>query len=142
MVSRRSNLLVHKGIASQRALAMTCKRRRCGSYSPLRGRSCPRCCRPCCERSEPSRYRLNREDFSEIPFPDIKSVQAKIVQEIHARTSQARQLREAAQREWQEAKEKFEKALLGSASKRHCEEQWRNKYPTDISPGEFRMNNR
>jgi hypothetical protein len=56
---------------------------------------------------------LNREDFSEIPFPDIKSVQAKIVQEINARTSQARQLREAAEREWQEAKEKFEKALLG-----------------------------
>lgn len=95
-----------------------------------------------CERSEPSRYRLNREDFSEIPFPDIKSVQAKNVQEINARTSQARQLREAAEREWQEAKEIFEKALLGWASKRHCEEQWRNRYPTDIPPEEFRMNNR
>ena len=34
--------LFQEEIASQRALAMTCKRRRRGRYSPLRGRSCAR----------------------------------------------------------------------------------------------------
>ncbi len=40
---------------SQRALETTCKRRRGGSYSPLRGRNCARslggrCYGPCCDQ--------------------------------------------------------------------------------------------
>jgi restriction endonuclease S subunit len=48
----------------------------------------------------------------QIPIPPL-AIQKKIVTELQRRRAQARQLREEAEREWQSAKEKFEKALLG-----------------------------
>ena len=47
----------------------------------------------------------------QIPIPPIDT-QKKIVSELQRRRAQARALREEAEREWQSAKEKFEKALL------------------------------
>jgi len=46
-----------------------------------------------------------------IPIPSEK-IQEKITSELSHRRAQARALREEAEREWQSAKEKFEKALL------------------------------
>ncbi|MBL8099817.1 MAG: restriction endonuclease subunit S [Anaerolineales bacterium] len=48
----------------------------------------------------------------QIPLPPQK-VQEKIIKELHSLQSQARQLRQEAESQWQTAKEKFEKALLG-----------------------------
>ena len=42
-----------------------------------------------------------------------KKVQQKIVDEYKIRTSRARQLRQEAEKEWQDAREQFEKELLG-----------------------------
>ncbi|HRQ21975.1 MAG TPA: restriction endonuclease subunit S [Anaerolineales bacterium] len=59
--------------------------------------------------------RLTNDDVVNliVPIPrDIKA-QSKIVTELQKRRSQARSLREEAERQWREAKEKFEKALLG-----------------------------
>ncbi|MBI5841250.1 MAG: restriction endonuclease subunit S [Chloroflexi bacterium] len=47
-----------------------------------------------------------------IPIPSEK-IQERISSELSRRRAQARALREEAEREWQNAKEKFEKALLG-----------------------------
>ncbi len=57
--------------------------------------------------------RLANEDVTEllVPIPNELSVQEKIVGEVKHRQAQARALREEAEREWQSAKEKFEKAL-------------------------------
>jgi type I restriction enzyme S subunit len=48
----------------------------------------------------------------QIPLPSLET-QKKIADELNRRRTQARALRESAEREWQSAKEKFEKALLG-----------------------------
>lgn len=57
---------------------------------------------------------VNNETLTQlqIPVPDMK-IQKKIVAELQRRRAQARQLREEAEREWQNAKENFEKVLLG-----------------------------
>ena len=47
-----------------------------------------------------------------IPVPS-KKVQQKIVDEYKICTSRARQLRQEAEKEWQDAREQFEKELLG-----------------------------
>jgi len=49
----------------------------------------------------------------QIPIPPL-DIQKKIVAELQRLRAQARLLREEAKREWQFAKEKFEKALLGT----------------------------
>lgn len=60
------------------------------------------------------RRRIDPKMFSSlnIPIPD-KEKQKEIAREINRRRTQSRALREEAEREWQNAKEKFEKALLG-----------------------------
>ncbi len=63
--------------------------------------------------STPSRYRLNREDMLSLPFPDISAVQEQIKAESIYRKKTAAKLRQEAEKEWQEAKEQFEKELLG-----------------------------
>jgi restriction endonuclease S subunit len=59
--------------------------------------------------------RLTNEDVVSlvVPIPKDINLQKKIVSELQRRRAQARALRESAEREWQKAKEKFEKALLG-----------------------------
>lgn len=59
--------------------------------------------------------RLTNEDVVNlvVPIPRDVDQQKKIVAELQRRRAQARQLREEAERHWREAKEKFEKALLG-----------------------------
>lgn len=65
--------------------------------------------------STPSRYRLNREDMLNLTFPDITDtgLQNIIASEAVSRRSQALALRCTAEREWQNAREQFEKELLG-----------------------------
>lgn len=48
----------------------------------------------------------------QIPLPSL-DIQKKIISELETRRAQARQLREQAERQWQEAKAKFEEQLLG-----------------------------
>jgi len=48
----------------------------------------------------------------QIPLPP-KAIQEKIIKELYDLQSQARQLRQQAESQWQTAKEKFEKVLLG-----------------------------
>jgi type I restriction enzyme S subunit len=59
--------------------------------------------------------RLTNEDVVNlvVPIPKDINLQKKIVSELQRRRAQARTLREEAEREWQSAKEKFEKVLLG-----------------------------
>lgn len=63
--------------------------------------------------STPSRYRLNREDMLKLPFPDIREHQEKIVNDANKVREQVKAMRIQAEREWQAAKEQFEKNLLG-----------------------------
>ena len=63
--------------------------------------------------STPSRYRLNREDMLNLPFPDISTVQEQIRTEALYRQKNAAKLRQDAEKEWQDAREQFEKELLG-----------------------------
>jgi len=60
-----------------------------------------------------ARANINLEEVGQIlvPVPEI-GIQKKIITEVEKRRVQARTLREAAEGEWQSAKEKFEKALL------------------------------
>lgn len=63
--------------------------------------------------STPSRYRLNREDMLKLPFPDISEQQEQIAIEANNIRTQVKTMRIQAEREWQAAKEQFEKDLLG-----------------------------
>ena len=63
--------------------------------------------------STPSRYRLNREDALKLPFPDIKSSQRDIADEAFKVREEVVQLRNEAAKEWEDAKARFEKELLG-----------------------------
>lgn len=65
--------------------------------------------------STPSRYRLNREDMLNLVFPDITNTQLQqsIAQEAVSRRSKALDLRNSAEKDWQNAREQFEKELLG-----------------------------
>lgn len=63
--------------------------------------------------STPSRYRLNREDMLKLPFPDIKSQQDQIAVEANEVRERVKTMHEQANREWEKAKQRFEKALLG-----------------------------
>ena len=63
--------------------------------------------------STPSRYRLNREDMLKLPFPDIREQQEQIAIEANNIRTQVKTMRVQAEREWQAAKEQFEKDLLG-----------------------------
>jgi len=61
----------------------------------------------------PSRYRLNAEDFANLPFPVISSeLQKKIAEEAQRRRNEARHLRHEAETGWQQAKNCFEEHLL------------------------------
>ena len=59
--------------------------------------------------------RLANEDVVDlvIPIPDEK-IQQDVVDELHRRRMEARQLREEAAREWEAAIKGLEKRLLGS----------------------------
>ena len=58
--------------------------------------------------------RISDEDVKALVIPvPSKKVQQKIVDEHKIRTSRARQLRQEAEKEWQDAREQFEKELLG-----------------------------
>ena len=63
--------------------------------------------------STPSRYRLNREDMLKLPFPDIREHQEHIAVEANDVREQVKNMRIQAEQEWQQAKEQFEKELLG-----------------------------
>ena len=65
--------------------------------------------------STPSRYRLNREDMLNLTFPNISDtgLQSIIASEAIRRRDQALALRDTAEKEWQNAREQFEKELLG-----------------------------
>lgn len=63
--------------------------------------------------STPSRYRLNREDMLKLPFPDIRTHQEQIATGANNVREQVKTMRVQAEREWQSAKEQFEKDLLG-----------------------------
>jgi len=62
----------------------------------------------------PSRYRVNRDDFTKLPFPLVSDVvQRKLAVEIADRLRNVRRLREEATREWEAAKAHFESRVLG-----------------------------
>jgi len=63
--------------------------------------------------STPSRYRLNREDALNLPFPDIRDSQELLAREALRVRNEVLQLRREASDEWAEAKAQFEKELLG-----------------------------
>lgn len=63
--------------------------------------------------STPSRYRLNREDMLKLPFPDIKEFQKELSKEAKYVREKVKDMRIQAETAWQEAKEQFEKELLG-----------------------------
>lgn len=65
----------------------------------------------------PSRYRVSREDFGKLPFPQIDSKeQDSLAEVINERLDQVRRLREEAAREWEAAKAHFEARLLAEES--------------------------
>jgi hypothetical protein len=62
----------------------------------------------------PSRYRVNRDDFADLPFPLIgPSKQKKLLAEILKRIEEVRLLRQTAISDWTAAKIRFEQKLLG-----------------------------
>lgn len=63
--------------------------------------------------STPSRYRLNREDALNLPFPDIIMLQEKIAKQAVDVRNKVKVLRQEAGTEWAEAKVQFERELLG-----------------------------
>jgi type I restriction enzyme, S subunit len=61
----------------------------------------------------PSRYRLNAEDFRNLPFPLIsEELQEDIIREVRSRHLDVKRLRIEAEGEWQAAKQHFENQLL------------------------------
>ncbi|MCC6298475.1 MAG: restriction endonuclease subunit S [Anaerolineales bacterium] len=75
----------------------------------------PVCLRQMLQRSSGGNYpAITEEELRQIivPIPNL-ATQKKVVSEFHSRQTQARALRAEAEREWQSAKEKFEKTLLG-----------------------------
>jgi restriction endonuclease S subunit len=71
------------------------------------------------QRSSGGNYPAITEEELErilIPIPD-ESTQREIVEELHERRMNARRLREAAAREWEAAKARFEAKLLGQEAK-------------------------
>lgn len=75
----------------------------------------PICLRQMLQRSSGGNYpAITDAELKQIfiPIPSI-DIQKKIVSELQNRRAQARSLREEAERQWRDAKEKFEKALLG-----------------------------
>jgi type I restriction enzyme, S subunit len=67
------------------------------------------------QRSSGGNYpAITENELEKILIPiSSEEIQEKISSELSRRRAQARQLREEAEREWQNAKEKFEKAILG-----------------------------
>ena len=63
--------------------------------------------------STPSRYRLNREDIMELPFPEIKDKQKDLARQANEIRLQVKKMRIQAENDWQAAREQFEKDLLG-----------------------------
>lgn len=63
--------------------------------------------------STPSRYRLNRTDMLQLPFPEITKYQEEFAVEANNVREQVKLLRTQAEEEWKKAKEQFEKDLLG-----------------------------
>jgi type I restriction enzyme, S subunit len=64
--------------------------------------------------STPSRYRLMREELSNVRLPLLSDVQGKaIAAEVARRVSRVRQLRDEARTVWENAKDRFEEELLG-----------------------------
>lgn len=63
--------------------------------------------------STPSRYRLNREDMLKLPFPDIKGFQGEVAKEACDIRNKVKSMRIQANVDWQNAKEQFERELLG-----------------------------
>ncbi len=63
--------------------------------------------------STPSRYRLNRDDMLKLPFPDIRKYQVQIADDANNVREQVKAMRIHAEKEWQVAKERFERELLG-----------------------------
>ena len=63
--------------------------------------------------STPSRYRLNREDMLNLPFPDIREHQEQIAADADRIREQVKTMRIQAEEEWQTAKTQFEQELLG-----------------------------
>lgn len=61
----------------------------------------------------PSRYRVNKEDFAKLPFPNQPANQKEIADEIERRLIRVQELRSEAEATWDEAKARFEAALLG-----------------------------
>ncbi len=62
--------------------------------------------------STPSRYRLNREDMLKLPFPDIREHQEQMAIDANDVRERVKAMRMQAEREWQAAKEQFEKEFL------------------------------
>ena len=58
--------------------------------------------------------RISNDDVKNlyIPIPDV-SIQMQIVDDLHKHRMEARKLKLEAEQEWQAAKERFEKELLG-----------------------------
>lgn len=63
--------------------------------------------------STPSRYRLNSEDLLGLPFPDIQESQHELAAKSNEVRTNVKRMRFDAEREWETAKEKFTKALIG-----------------------------
>lgn len=63
--------------------------------------------------STPSRYRLNREDMGKLPFPDLRNVQHILSRQARELREQVKLMRLQAEQEWREAREQFERELLG-----------------------------
>ena len=66
--------------------------------------------------STPSRYRLNREDMLNLPFPDITDSQTQIANNAIEVRNKVISLRTEAEQDWKAAKEQFEKELLGETN--------------------------
>ena len=63
--------------------------------------------------STPSRYRLNKEDMLKLPFPDISGRQEQIAAKANDIRNQVKSMHIQAEENWNAAKERFEKELLG-----------------------------
>ena len=61
----------------------------------------------------PSRYRVNKEDFAKLPFPNQPTNQKEITEEIEQRLIRVQESRAEAEAVWDAAKARFEAALLG-----------------------------
>lgn len=63
--------------------------------------------------STPSRYRLNREDMLKLPFPDIRSRQDQLAAEASEIRERVKTIYQQSNKEWEKARQQFERALLG-----------------------------